>query len=81
MLVVFIRRAEYFGRKTWREKDKLEDRGIDGRIILKCLKDTDLDDVVWIILDEESGQWQAFVNIIMNGKSRKVVSSSVKYFV
>ena len=44
----------------------LEDRGIDGRIILKWLLEKWDGDTYWIDLAEDRDRWRAVVNAVMN---------------
>jgi hypothetical protein len=44
----------------------LEDPGIDGRIILKCIFER-LDGVTrWIHLSQDRDRWQALVNVVID---------------
>jgi hypothetical protein len=55
-----------FWWRDLRERNHLEHRGVDGRIILKWIfkkKDGGTD---WIDLAEERGRWQVVVNVVMN---------------
>ena len=50
-----------------REEDHLEDRGIDERIILRCILTWDVGRVIdWIDLTRDTDRWQALVNAVMN---------------
>ena len=44
------------------EKDRLEERGVDGRIILK----RGIVGMDWIDLAQDTGRWRAPVNVVMN---------------
>jgi phytoene/squalene synthetase len=49
-----------------KERDHLEDQGIDGRIILKSiLKKWDVD-VDWLDTAQDRDRWQSLVNAVMN---------------
>ena len=48
-------------------KEHLDDRSVDGRIILKrVLKNWDEEDMDWIDLVEDRDRWRALVNAVMN---------------
>jgi hypothetical protein len=50
-----------------RERDHLEDVGVDGRIILEWIvKGIVWEDVVWIGVAVDTDRWRAVVNAIMN---------------
>jgi hypothetical protein len=46
--------------------DYLEDLGVDGRIILKDLNETESEGVDCMHLAQDSDQWLALVNTVMN---------------
>jgi len=47
-------------------KNHLEDRSVDGRIILKrVFKNWDGEDMNWIGLVQDGGRWRALVNAVM----------------
>ena len=50
-----------------RERDHLEDRGVDGRIILKWIfRKWDVGGMDWIELAQDRDRWRALVNAVMN---------------
>jgi hypothetical protein len=47
--------------------NNLEDVGVNTRIILKwILRGLDYENVVWIHLAQDTAQWRALVNTVMN---------------
>jgi hypothetical protein len=48
-----------------REGDRLEDPGVDVRIILKCTF-KECDGMNWIELAQDRDRWRALVNAVMN---------------
>jgi len=49
-----------------RERDHLEDTGVDERIILKCIFRKWDGGIYWIDLAEDRDRWRALVNAVMN---------------
>ena len=48
-----------------RERDNLEDSGVDGRIILRWIFRKLNEDMDWIDLAQDRDRWQALVNAVM----------------
>jgi len=49
-----------------RERDHLEDPGIDGRIILRWIFRKWVGGMDWIDLAQDRDRWRALVNVVMN---------------
>jgi hypothetical protein len=49
-----------------KEGNHLEERGIDGRLILKLICEKGAGGMDWIDLAQERDKWQALVNTVMN---------------
>jgi hypothetical protein len=50
-----------------REREHLEDLGVDGVIILKrAFRKWDVGGMDWISLTRDKNRWRAFVNAVMN---------------
>ena len=50
-----------------RERNHLEDVGVDGRMILKCIfKKRELGGMEWITVAVDRDRWRAYVNATMN---------------
>jgi hypothetical protein len=49
-----------------RDKNRLKNLGVDGRIILKCIFEKWVDSVEWIDLAQDRDRWRAVVNEVMN---------------
>jgi hypothetical protein len=49
-----------------RERHHLEDLGIDGGIILKCIFSKWNGGMVWTDLAQDRDRWQALVNLVMS---------------
>jgi hypothetical protein len=47
-------------------RSQLENRGVDGRIILKCVLETWDGGMDWIELAQDRDKWRALVNAVMN---------------
>jgi hypothetical protein len=64
-----------------RERDHLEDPGIDGRIILRwILRKWNGGGMDRIDLAEDRGRWQALVNAVMNLRGHKMLGISGTLF-
>jgi hypothetical protein len=58
---------ERFWWKNLRERDHLEDQGVDGRVILKLiLKKSDLGSRDCNYLAQDTDSWRTLVNAVMN---------------
>jgi hypothetical protein len=56
-----------FWWQNLREGDRLEDPGVDGKIILRWIfRKFDGGGMDWIDLAQDSNRWQALVNVVMN---------------
>jgi hypothetical protein len=55
-----------FWWRNLREGDYLEDRGVDGRILLKRIFEEQDGGMDWIDLAQDRGRWRAVVNSVMN---------------
>ena len=60
------RSVQGFGGKTMRERDHLEDPGIDWRIILKLIFKKWEVGIEWIDRTQDRDRWRAVVNVVMN---------------
>jgi len=49
-----------------RDRDHLEDPGVDGRIILRWIFRKWYGGMDWVDLDQERDRWQTLVNAVMN---------------
>ena len=48
------------------ENGQLEDLGVNGRVILKCIFNRWSGGMDWIDLAQDRDRWPAFVNAVMN---------------
>jgi len=61
------RRIQGFGRGNLRERDHLEEPGVDGRIIVReIFRNQDGDGMDWIDLAQDRDSCRALVNAVMN---------------
>jgi hypothetical protein len=59
-----------FWPEDLRERGHLEDQGVDGRIILKCVFKKLDGDMDWIDLAQDRNKLRAVVNTVMNLRVR-----------
>jgi hypothetical protein len=59
-----------------RERDHLEDLGLDGRMILKW--DVELGGIDWIDVAQIRDRWRAVVNVVMN--FRVLLNAGIFFF-
>jgi hypothetical protein len=52
--------------ESQKEKDHYEDKDVGGWIILKWILEIGCGSMDWIDLTQDSGQWRAIVNTVMN---------------
>jgi len=63
----FVYDPRYILRKTLRERDHLEDLGVDGRIILRWIfKKWAGVGMDWVDVAQDRNTWRALVNVVMN---------------
>jgi hypothetical protein len=55
-----------YGMKTWRKKRSLGRRRRRRKDINIALKETEWEDVDWIQLAQDEGQWWALVIVVLN---------------
>jgi len=61
------RRIQGFGEGNLRERDQLEEPGVDGRIIVsEIFRKRDGDSMDWIDLAQDRDRWRARVNAVMS---------------
>jgi len=52
---------------NFRERDHLEDLGVDGRIILSwIIQEVGCEGTEWIHLAQDRDRWRALINAVMN---------------
>jgi len=53
--------------RNLRERDHLEDTGLDGRIILRCIfRKWDVGGMDWVELAQDRDRWPALVDVVVN---------------
>jgi hypothetical protein len=55
-----------FWWESQKERDHLEDRGVDGRMGSEWILWKVAEDVEWIQLAQDRGRWRAVVSAVMN---------------
>jgi hypothetical protein len=61
------RRVHGFGGGNLRERDQLEEPGVDGRVILRWIfRKWEVGGMDWIDLAQDRERWRALVNAVMN---------------
>jgi len=71
--VAHMGRGKVHTRIWWgnlKERDHLEDQGVDGRIILRCIfRKWNVGGTDWIDLTQNRDRWRALLKAVMNFRS------------
>jgi hypothetical protein len=58
--------STFFWWESPKERDHLDDQGVDGRMGSQCILGRMAGGVEWIQLTQDRSQWRSFVNTEMN---------------